>query len=217
MDKIILGLLMLRRFTVYEIRNIIKLNFKSMCSDSLGSIQAAVKKLLEAQMLTCNEYVEKGVNKKQYSITARGRRAFMDWIKTPADLTNAKNMELGKLLFMGLLPAKTRRPLVDEMVVLLEKELAFLLTIQSSANEPAGKKQAVDYWKNNPEYFAGIKNATLNSDMSENVNAIVYFELITLQYGIDYLKFNIKWLRALSIKMRKLNFARTGKKGGKHR
>ena len=64
MDKIILGILMLRRMTAYEIRNIIKNNFKSMCSDSLGSIQSALKKLFELKMVTYEELVEKGVNKK---------------------------------------------------------------------------------------------------------------------------------------------------------
>lgn len=45
MDKIILGILMLHRMTAYELRNIIRNNFKSMCSDSLGSIQAASQKI----------------------------------------------------------------------------------------------------------------------------------------------------------------------------
>ena len=35
-----------------------------MCSDSLGSIQAALKKLLMLEMVTFEELVEKGVNKK---------------------------------------------------------------------------------------------------------------------------------------------------------
>lgn len=45
MDKLILGLLMIKHFTVYEIRQVMRQNFSSMCSDSLGSIQAALKKL----------------------------------------------------------------------------------------------------------------------------------------------------------------------------
>ena len=47
MDKIILGILMLNRMTAYEIKNVIKLSYKSICSDSLGSIQAALKKLFD--------------------------------------------------------------------------------------------------------------------------------------------------------------------------
>ena len=60
MDKLILGLLMIKHFTVYEIRQIIRQNFTSICSDSLGSIQAALKKLSQQEAVTFSEYVEKG-------------------------------------------------------------------------------------------------------------------------------------------------------------
>ena len=49
MDKLILGLLMIKHFTVYEIRQVMRQNFSSMCSDSLGSIQAALKKTVPAR------------------------------------------------------------------------------------------------------------------------------------------------------------------------
>lgn len=47
MDKIILGLLMLKKLTIYELRSIIEMNFTSMCSNSMGSIQAAIKSCLK--------------------------------------------------------------------------------------------------------------------------------------------------------------------------
>jgi len=43
MDMLILGMLMLERMTVREIRREIKNNFKDMCSGSMGSIQASKK------------------------------------------------------------------------------------------------------------------------------------------------------------------------------
>ena len=91
MDKIILGILMLRRMTAYEIRNVIKNNFKSMCSDSLGSIQVALKKLFELKMVTFEEVVEKGVNKKRYAITDIGQKKLIEWIKIPIDTSKTKN------------------------------------------------------------------------------------------------------------------------------
>ena len=51
---------MIKHFTVYEIRQIIRQNFTSICSDSLGSIQAALKKLSQQEAVTFSEYVEKG-------------------------------------------------------------------------------------------------------------------------------------------------------------
>ncbi len=39
MDKKILGILMLKLLTFYEVGNIKRMNFKLMCSDSLSSMQ----------------------------------------------------------------------------------------------------------------------------------------------------------------------------------
>lgn len=201
MDKILLGLLMLKRLTVYEIRSIIRSNFRSMCSDSLGSIQAAIKKLLAAQMVTCSEYVEKGVNKKQYSITDTGRKAFMDWLQIPADMTDFKSMELGKLLFMGLVPTENRLSLIDAIISKLEAELSGLLGIWASIQYTNEIAKAIEGWKDDPEYLTGIQNATRNPDIVENANGIGTFEVMTLRYGIDSFQFNIDWFRAVREKL----------------
>ena len=110
MDKIILGILMLHRMTAYELRNFIKNNFKSMYSDSLGSIQAALKKLFELEMVTFEELVEKGVNKKRYSITETGREALIEWIKIPINTSKTKNMILGNFFSWGMFRKKIRKP-----------------------------------------------------------------------------------------------------------
>lgn len=201
MDKILLGLLMLKRLTVYEIRSIIRSNFRSMCSDSLGSIQAAIKKLLAAQMVTCSEYVEKGVNKKQYSITDTGRKAFMEWLQVPADMTDFKSMELGKLLFMGLVPTENRLSLIDAIISKLEAELSGLLGIWASIQYSNDIEKAIEEWKADTEYLTGIQNATRNLDVIENAKGIGTFEIMTLRYGIDSFRFNIDWFRTVREKL----------------
>ena len=123
MDKLILGLLMIKHFTVYEIRQVMRQNFSSMCSDSLGSIQAALKKLSQQGAVTYSEYVEKGKMKKEYAITASGRFLFLEWLKTPIDMSKNKNMDLGKFLFMGYLPKKEQLQMLDLTIEGLEVEV----------------------------------------------------------------------------------------------
>lgn len=204
MDKIILGLLMLKRLTVYELRSLIRGNFQSICSDSLGSIQAAIKKLMTSQMVTCSEHVEKGINKKRYSITDAGRKALMDWLQTPADMAASKNMEIGKLLFMGLVPADKRLPLIDAIILNLETELSGLLgvwhAIQSAEAEDE-MTRIIEHLRNDHEYCEGIQNATQNTDIMESAKGIGTFEIMTLRYGIDSINFNIDWFRALQEKI----------------
>ncbi len=200
MDKIILGILMLKRLTVYEIRNIIRKNFKSMCSDSLGSIQAVMKKLLAEQLVVCSEFVEKSVNKKQYSITDAGREALMLWLKTPANMSKSKNIELGKLLFMGLVPTEERCVLIDEIILILEKELSELQMIQTNVQHKE-KDQVIAYFKNDEDYFLGIQKATGITDVLDNVNTIGEFQAITLQFGIDSTEFQLNWFKKLRKKI----------------
>ncbi|MDR0468937.1 MAG: PadR family transcriptional regulator [Peptococcaceae bacterium] len=199
MDKLILGLLMLKRFTAYEIRSYIQRYFKEMCSDSMGSIQAALKKLLSAQLVTFSENVEKGVNKKRYSITAQGRKEFLEWLSVPADMTASKNMEIGKLLFMGLLPEEKRLPLIDEIISSLDAILSGLQGLLDSVNAQLSmdKEATIEDWENDPEYLAGILDATQTRDAQESANGIGAYEMYALYYGIDSLRFNLDWFRKL--------------------
>jgi len=193
MEKLILGMLMLKRLTVYEIRAVIRMNFQAMCSDSLGSIQAAIKRLLEADMVTCFEYVENSVNKKQYAITDKGRAELIGWLQMPANISGSKNMELGKLLFMGMLPTEERAFLIEGIITKLEQDLDELLGIQSTVTDKRNeqKKHMLEYWGMDLEYYG---------DVSKQAEAIGAFEELTLQYGIDITKFNIEWFRELKEK-----------------
>lgn len=197
MDKIILSILILKRLTAYEIRNIIRQNYSSMCSDSLGSIQVALKKLFAAGFVTCTEFVENSVNKKQYSITELGRQDFMGWLKTPMDMSKTKNMDLGKLLLMGLVPASERVALLDEILSQHNKELEELLEIQKRVEQSDGKQQLLDYMKKDTEYLLGIQHASGQADIAESLNEISYFQNMTLQFGIDSAKFHLEWFKKL--------------------
>ena len=197
MEKIILSILILGRLTVYEIRNAIRQNYTSMCSDSLGSIHAALKKLLAVGFVTCVEFVENGVNKKQYSITDLGRQDFMGWLKTPLDMSRTKNMDLGKLLLMGLVPGSERMALLDEILSQQNKELEELLEIQKRVEQSDGKKAFLEYMQSDAEYRLGIQNASGQEDIADSINAISYFQNMTLQFGIDSAKFYIDWFSRL--------------------
>lgn len=207
MDKVLLGMLMLKRLTIYEMRNLIKLNFQAMCSDSLGSIQAAIKKLMASNMIICNEFVEKSINKKVYSITENGRIMLVNWLKTPMDMGKSKNMELSKLLFMGMVPAEERLVLIKAVIQNLKNELKYLEEIQIAiSNTDENMRKYLSYLESDSEYLHGLENATMNSDAEENVMGVASFENMTLQFSIDTTKFHINWFESLIDKMGKGEF-----------
>ncbi len=202
MDKIILGILMLRRMTAYEIRNIIKNNFKSMCSDSLGSIQAALKKLSELKMVTYEELVEKGVNKKRYAITDTGQEALIEWIKIPIDTSKTKNLDFGKLLFMGYVSKNDQKKLIDKIILSLEKEYTELKKLKESIVAEEEIASLENYLFTDIEYEERIRKLNKGNGISENIKEISKFTLATLEYGIDITAFNIEWFKKLKKKVK---------------
>ena len=93
MENIILSMLIFKAMTIYEIRAYIQRNLSTVCSDSMGSIQTAVKNLIKKGYIEVREYNENGKNKKQYSITAEGLDSYKDWVGTPINISKMTNME----------------------------------------------------------------------------------------------------------------------------
>ena len=197
MDKIILGILMLHRMTAYELRNVIRNNFKSMCSDSLGSIQAALKKLFMSEMVTFEELVEKGVNKKRYAITDIGQKALIKWIRVPIDISKTKNLDIGKLLFMGYVSENEQKNLIDKIIDSLEEEYTALKKLRESIHIEKERETLENRLLIDTEYQERIKNLNKENDISENIKEISKFTLATLDYGIDITAFNIEWFKKL--------------------
>jgi len=166
MDTLILGLLILQSRTVYEIKARISKGLNMMYSDSMGSIQSAIKKLLSNGYIEYVEFVENGKYKKKYSITPLGRDYFNQWINMPIKASQNKGSELAKLYFMGFSEKETRIKRMEEYIQSLTEAYNIMKLIYDE-----GK----------------IFKMT-----SENIE-IANYQLISAKYGVDTLKFHIDW------------------------
>ncbi len=184
MDIIILGLLMIQNCTIYEMKKVIEKNFGNISSSSIGSMQAAVKKLLSKNMICFSEYVENSVNKKVYVITHEGKEYFLSAISEPM-LYKEKNMELSKFFFMGFTSKSKRLELVAAYVSELRKELIRLEQIKSAAEiQPNFDENSLSILKE--KGAAEIQSVT-------DVQEIAFFQLAMLHLSIDKIKFEIQW------------------------
>ena len=197
MDKLILGLLMIKHFTVYEIRQVMRQNFSSMCSDSLGSIQAALKKLSQQGAVTYSEYVEKGKMKKEYAITASGRFLFLEWLKTPIDMSKNKNMDLGKFLFMGYLPKKEQLQMLDLTIEGLEVEVQEFEAVKDAIRFTEEQEKVKAYLEQNSHLATELIETSQAADLAESISQIGYFEIKTLEFGLDSARFQLEWFSKL--------------------
>jgi len=190
MTELILGMLLQQKLTVYEIRSLIRKRFLSFCTDSLGSIQAVLKKLLAEDKVVFHEYVEKSVNKKRYSITDKGREHFFKWLQNPIDITDVRNTETGKLLLFGMLSEEERISVIDDTIALLEEEVDYLLEVRAYDNSIRDDEtmQLHEHWSSDTNYFSFVM---------DKAEEIMFFKNMTLEYGLELLKFNIEWFKHL--------------------
>lgn len=194
MDIIILGLLMIQNYTIYEMKKVIEKNFTNISSSSVGSMQAAVKKLLSKNMICFSEYVEDSVNKKVYAITDEGKKYFLSSISEPM-LYKEKNMELSKFFFMGFASKNKRLELVEAYIAELQKELAPLEEIKSATEiQP-------DF---DEEYLIMLKEkGSLEIQSVVDIKDIAFYQLAMLDLSIDKIKFEIQWFENFRNKINK--------------
>lgn len=168
MDNLILGLLLLRSMTLYDIRQTLKTGLYLMYSDSIGSIQAALQKLATAGYVTAQELVEKGKNKKIYTITETGKQHFMAWLTKPMEPGKTTNREVSKLFFMGMVPQAQRKTLVVAYIFSIKKKMDGLYESQRQLQQAAQDPQQQE---------------------------LARFQLATIQLAIDSLQFEIDWFQ----------------------
>lgn len=170
MDNIILGLLILESRTIYRLRERIKKGMDLMYSSSMGSIQAAIKRLLDRGYISYSERVENGKYKKIYSITGSGKRCFFEWINSPFEVENTKNPELAKVYFMGLSDKTSRRVNIEQYLAQLAERYHVLDAICEEAKR---------------------------MDVTEESQDIIFYQLAAARYGRDFMRFNIGWYKKL--------------------
>lgn len=191
MEKIILGMLMVRGMTIYEIKNFINNNLDTMCSASSGSIHTAVKKMLEKEII---KVYEEG-NKKIYYITAKGREEFNLWIEQPMDIGKAKNIELSKLFFLGLSNPDKRVKLIEKYIDELKNERNKLLVIYK--NTKVNTDEIISSGMNtiieNQWNEEGVKKNLYTGKIMDTVSDIYKFQKATLEYGMASIEFEIAW------------------------
>lgn len=195
MENIILSILLLKSMTIYEMRAFIQKNLSTVCSDSIGSIQNSLKKLIGKDCITIREYAQKGVLKKEYRITEAGIRQFMRWIEVPMNLQKVKNMEEGKFFFLGLASKEIRIASMKGYVESLRAEREKLLKIEENIEQI--KKDVINMNVERIKQEQDLQNHLSDisgEDTLENIVQNIYnYQLYDLHYGLKRLQEDIKF------------------------
>jgi DNA-binding PadR family transcriptional regulator len=199
MDKIILSLLLIKSMTIYEIRGFIAQYLTSACSDSLGSIQAAIKKLLTTNQITFREFVDNGINKKEYSITDSGLVSFKEWIETPMNFKKAKNMDESKFFFMGIAQKETRIQLIQSYIQSLKQEQEQLLQIQRFIEDTKENviERNVERICKDEDLHKHILEISMDDRLENTVFNMYQYQIFCLEYGLERMQFDIDFYQKI--------------------
>lgn len=170
MEFVILGLLALRAMTIYDINKALEKGISLFYSASFGSINAAIGKMLTKGWVSAEEKVENGRNKKVFSLTPAGQQAFQTWLGSEIEAEKVKDPALTRLFFMGMLP-------IEQRVPLLETHLNNLRQTLDALNIVYGESVA--------------------KQVPPELQDIFDYQMLTLQYGLDFYTFNIGWYENL--------------------
>lgn len=199
MEYIILSMLLCKSMTVYQIRSYVVKNLSTVCSNSLGSIQAAINKLLNNGYIDVKAYAENGLNKKEYSITDKGVEVYKNWVGEPINLSKMTNMEESKFFFLGLAPRDKRISFLKELINDLEEERKKLLAIQEASFGLKNQviESNVSSISKDPRFVSNILGVSKEEDLSVALGNAYDYQMSLLRYGIERTKFDIGFYKSV--------------------
>ncbi|HEX6954345.1 MAG TPA: helix-turn-helix transcriptional regulator [Agromyces sp.] len=179
MGHVILGLLMLLGpQTLYSLNKQFERGPSLFYRASFGSLQSALRGLLAAGHVTVHATTERGRNKKNYSVTDAGARAFHDWIRSPLTGGDLEVAARSRLFLLGLVEdAGERRGILDHITDEIERELARLEEYADALDAQAGDI---------PEEYRGVfryQRATLDYGLMSHRAALAWFRDVAEREG----------------------------------
>ena len=193
MEHIILSLLLLKCMTIYEMRTYIQQNLSTVCSDSLGSLQTAIRKLLDKEYIDVKEYIDHNMLKKQYSATEKGVIYFKEWIGTPMKIEKMKNMEEGKFFFLGMASKEKRIAFLRDYIESLSAEYDKLCQIQQFIDNTKDSVIETNIIRisKEPVLTEHLLNVSEETNLKEVVSNIYDYQIYMLEYGLARLREDI--------------------------
>lgn len=162
MEYVVLGLLILKSQTLYELNNAFKQGISLFYSASYGSLQTTIKNLLKKGLISFEEQVDNGRNKKVYTISPGGKEAFFQWMNEDTPVNKLEVTALSKVYFLGLIDSTDHKKKILKEIIgkiqTVEEELESIDKEISKYKVPDSYKNILNYQVKTLDY--GIKAHT---------------------------------------------------------
>lgn len=124
MELVILGFLLIRTLSQYEIKKAMGKELSPYYSPSLGSIQTTLKKLIEKGLITLDADQSSGRKKNLYTITEQGIVYFKQLMQSEFSDQKFEAESSTRLFFLGHLNKEDRMSLIQNIIIYLDEKLS---------------------------------------------------------------------------------------------
>ena len=169
MQFVILGLLMMRPMSLYDLHAQFSAGPSLFYSASFGSIHRALRQLVAQGMVTVDDAPGSTRGRKLHTPTAAGVDAWRRWMHEPIGGSNAETAMLAKVYLLGLLEdGEERRRAIDVLRASVTDELSALRGVAAGLDSTEI-----------PQEYAGIfryQRATLDYGLRSHELALAWLD-----------------------------------------
>jgi len=141
-QSLLLGFLMHKSMTGYDLKKAFSLSFTFFSGLSYGSIYPALRKMEKNGLITKHVEIQDGApNRKVYTITETGRTTFLNSLKSPLPPVQPKSAFLMRLFFFAHLSPTDRKAVAREHLESVKQLQGALESIQAEVAERADRFQ----------------------------------------------------------------------------
>ncbi|MGC0272968.1 PadR family transcriptional regulator [Pseudactinotalea sp. Z1739] len=175
MAHVILGLLLLRPQSLYELIKNVEVGVSLVYSASSGSIKRALDSLLSKGLIEVASVEPGGRGKKTYRTTKAGRQEFHEWMTGEITGPQLELAALPRLFFLGLLEPGDRVPVLRRMQKRAAADLAEFTKLEE-------RLDAMEVPAELSDVFA-YQRATLDYGITMGRHAVAWFEALAQRDG----------------------------------
>ncbi|PID53627.1 MAG: hypothetical protein CSA58_05055 [Micrococcales bacterium] len=165
MAYVILGFLHISRMSLYDLIKAFESGVSLFYAASSGSIKRALDGLAEEGAIKAADGPPGPRGRKEYVITAAGRRKFLEWM-TDDIKGDVETEALSRLYFLGFVDREDRALVLTAISQRLESEL---------------------------RRFKALEAKIASEDVPEQLQEVALYQRATLDYGLSSLNHALRW------------------------
>ncbi len=176
LENVILGLLLYKKLSIYDMKKAIEQSVGFFYSSSYGNIHPAMKKLEAKGFVSVQEKLVHGRNRKEYSITEEGIGQFQIWLSQDIKVGKIQDEGLLHLYFLAELKEDKRIELLNRYIEKLSEKVIEL---------------------------SEVENAIRKIEVPDKYREALNYRIITIDFGLKYYKFELTWYKDIINKIKR--------------